>query len=292
MPERGLRCATGRRIFGRGVEPILENVEVEGAEFFRAEDLQRLHHAVELEGSAVGFGLLGHLAGEGQRVAVDVQPLLDRHAVLLDIEVGGVGEQEAQGVAHAAIDLDDAIENFLGDGQLARVVGAGDPQTQNFGAEFVGDFLRHDDVADRLAHLVALAVHRKAVGQQRVVGRVAVDGAAGEQRGVKPAAVLVRAFEVEVGTRAGGVAIGVRAAQHMPVRGAGVEPHVERVADLGVLGRLVAEQLGGVELEPGFDAFLLDALGNLIHQLDGARMQLAGLFMQEERNRHAPVALA
>src|SRR5690606_9145448 len=44
--------------------------------------------------------------------------------------------------------------------------------------------------------------------------------------------------------------------------------------------------------EPGFDAFLLDALGDLLHQLDGARVQLAAFLVQEERDRYAPVALA
>ena len=39
-------------------------------------------------------------------------------------------------------------------------------------------------------------------------------------------------------------------------------------------------------------AFALDALGDGFHQFDGARMQLAAFLVQEERDRHAPVALA
>ena len=74
--------------------------------------------------------------------------------------------------------------------------------------------------------------------------------------------------------------------------GAGVEPDVQRVADLVVLGGLVAEQLGGVQLEPGLDALLLDALGHGLHQLGSTRVQLAAFLVQEERNGHAPVALA
>jgi hypothetical protein len=53
--------------------------------------------------------------------------------------------------------------------------------------------------------------------------------------------------------------------------------------------RFIAQQFGGVQLEPGFDAFD-DALGDFFHQLDGARVQLAAFFW-EERDRHAPVAL-
>src|SRR5690606_209804 len=67
---------------------------------------------------------------------------------------------------------------------------------------------------------------------------------------------------------------------------------VQGVVDLLVLRGLVAQQLGGVQLEPGFDALLLDALGDLFHQFDSAWMQLAAFLVQEERDRHAPVALA
>src|SRR5690606_2408010 len=48
---------------------------------------------------------------------------------------------------------------------------------------------------------------------------------------------------------------------------------------------------GRVQLEPGFNTFLLDALGDFFHQLDGARVQFTALLVQEEGNRHAPVAL-
>ena len=75
------------------------------------------------------------------------------------------------------------------------------------------------------------------------------------------------------------------------MRGAGVEPDVQGVGDLVVLRRFVTEQLGRVHFEPGFNAFLFDALGNFFHQLDGTRVQLAAFLVQEERDRHAPVTL-
>jgi hypothetical protein len=59
---------------------------------------------------------------------------------------------------------------------------------------------RIDGVAlDRLRHLLALLVHGEAVGQDRVVGRAAARAAAFEQRRLEPAAMLVGAFEIEVG---------------------------------------------------------------------------------------------
>ena len=89
-------------------------------------------------------------------------------------------------------------------------------------------------VAERLGHLAAVAVDHEAVREQALVRRMAVEHAGSEQRRVEPAAVLVRAFEVHVGG-IGRLGL-VRAAQHGEVRGARVEPDVERVAALFVLG--------------------------------------------------------
>ena len=102
--------------------------------------------------------------------------------------------------------------------------------------------------------------------------------------------MLVGTFEIHVG-RVGQVS-GVRAAQDMPVRGAGIEPDIERVLHLDVLVGLGTEEFGGIQLEPGFDALFLDALGNLLDQFGSARVRQRGFLVQEEGNRHAPVALA
>ncbi len=71
----------------------------------------------------------------GEGPAVELEQVLDRHEILRSIEVGRVGEQEAQRVAHAAVAFDDALENRLAEAELARVVGGGDPETEDFSAE-------------------------------------------------------------------------------------------------------------------------------------------------------------
>ena len=48
LPQRGLRRARARPLRRGGVEPVLQHVEVETAQVFRAEHLQRWHHRVEL----------------------------------------------------------------------------------------------------------------------------------------------------------------------------------------------------------------------------------------------------
>jgi len=107
---------------------------------------------------------------------------------------------------------------------------------------------------------------------------------------MEPAAMLVRAFKVQVGREVR--LLGVRAAQHGLVRGAGVEPDVQRVLVLDVELGVIAQQFARVERLPGFDAALLDALGDLFEQFLRARMQLAGFLVDEEGHRHAPLALA
>ena len=132
-----------------------------------------------------------------------------------------------------------------------------------------------------------MAVDREAVREQSVVGRAAVDRAGHQERGVEPAAVLVRALEVQVGREFQLLAL----PEHGVVRGAGVEPHVQRVGGFLVIRRLRAEQLLGFQPLPGLDAFALDAPGDFLEQLGRARVFLARLSIEEERDRHAPVAL-
>ena len=118
---------------------------------------------------------------------------------------------------------------------------------------------------------------------------MAVNGAAGEQRGVEPAAVLVAAFEVEVG----GVADVVALAQDGVVGGAGVEPDVEYVVEFFVVGEVGGrDELFQRQGEPCFDAVFFDDGGGFVHDIEDVRVQFAGVFVLDEAERHAPVALA
>jgi hypothetical protein len=85
----------------------------------------------------------------------------------------------------------------------------------------------------------------------------------------------------------------VRAAQHVEEGRTRVEPDLEDVGALGVVGRVgSAEDLFGRHAAPGLDAALLDDAGRLVEDLHRARMQLARVLVQEEGDRHAPAALA
>src|SRR5467141_2452872 len=133
--ERGLRRAPRQRVRLAGVEAVLQDVEAEGAEVLGAEPLELLRDQVELVALVIPGNLFLRARRHGERVAVDLEQLVDRHAVPGGLEVGGVGEQEAQRIAHAAIALHHVLQDLLGDEQLARVVGARHPQPQDFRAQ-------------------------------------------------------------------------------------------------------------------------------------------------------------
>ena len=99
--------------------------------------------------------------------------------------------------------------------------------------------------------------------------------------------MLVGTFKIKIGRLAE-----TTFQQHAFVGHAGVEPHVEDVADFFVVSGLIAQQLGGVQCIPDVHAALLHLVGNHAHQFHRARMRLAGFAMHEQRDRHAPGALA
>ena len=82
------------------------------------------------------------------------------------------------------------------------------------------------DVAERLRHLAALLVDDEAVREDAAVRRAVARADADEQRRLEPAAVLVGAFEVQVG-RPGELR---PCGEHRLVARARVEPDVEDVA--------------------------------------------------------------
>jgi len=127
--------------------------------------------------------------------------------------------------------------------------------------------------------------------QDRVVRRTPVHGGRGQERGLEPSAVLVGAFEVHHAVTRLAREFG-SAVEYAEMRDARIEPDVEDVGHLLVPRGLVAEQFGGIERVPGVDTGPLHPLRDLLHQLHAARMRLLRGPVDEQRNRHAPGALA
>ena len=105
---------------------------------------------------------------------------------------------------------------------------------------------------------------------------------------MKPAAVLIRALEVEIGR----VTQCTTAVQHAGVGHTGVEPDIEDVTGLVVLIGIIAQQLGGIQIMPGINTVRLDTHSNLFHQALGVGMQFTAFLMHKQGDGHPPIALA
>ena len=229
MEQRGLRRAARDALFRRGVQPVLEQVEIEAAEIHHAEVVDLLVDQVVLV-LAIGLDdFLVQRGGARQRPAVDGHHLLHRQRIRRRIEAREVAQQEAHGVAHAPIRIGDALEDFVRHAHFVGVVGGRDPQAHDIGAERRHHLLRQDHVAQRLGHLAALVVHGESVRQHALVRRARVQRLGHQQRRMEPAAMLVRAFEVQIDRRLH--IVGMRV-MHALVREARIGPHVHDVGDL------------------------------------------------------------
>ncbi len=199
-----------------------------------------------------------------------------------------VAQQEALRIAHAAIGIGRAGENLIGEIDLAAIIGGRDPQAQHIRALVFNDVLRRHRVAQGLGHLVAVLVHREAMGKDTFVRRPTAHGHGGQQTALKPTPMLIGTFQVQVH----GHVHGREQGRHGVMAHTRVHPHVHDVGHLVVLIRLVAQQVRRVQIKPGIDALLGNAVRHLAQQLGRARMQFPRVFVNEQRDGHPPAALA
>ena len=215
-----------------------------------------------------------------------------------------IAQHPAQRVAQLAIGLDGRFQDFRADALVVPIVGRARPQPQDIGARLLDHILRRHRVAERLRHFAAVLVEREAVSDHDVERRLPARAAGFQQRRLKPAAVLVGAFEIHHRL----VAAVVLAAdagerrkvcgvfEHEGVRRAGIEPDVENVVDFlpAFVGELTEKTLARARPVPGIGALFLEGIDDahidvgIVENLDRA----VGLFPDEQRDRHAPGALA
>src|SRR6476646_11172004 len=115
------------------------------------------------------------------------------------VKIIEVTEHEPAGVPNLSVNLDELIENLLGNSNIIAIILRGDPQTQDFCPGLFDYILRRNNVSGRLRHLLALPIEHKAVGQDSLVGSAMIGDDAGQQGAVEPASMLIRPFEVEIG---------------------------------------------------------------------------------------------
>ena len=198
--DHGERGLAGLRRIRIAVERVLADVEVERREVVRHERRQRGEDALVVERRV---GLAHHRVEFGE--PVQHQPLQLRHVgdrdAILGAEVHEVAEHPADGVAQLAVGIDRGLDDLGADADIVGVVRRAHPHAQDVGAGLLHHVLRRDRVAERLRHLAPVLVEHEAVRQHHVERRDAARAAAFQQRGMKPAAMLVRAFQIHHGVR-------------------------------------------------------------------------------------------
>ena len=236
--------------------------------------------------------LADELGGLDQHPAVDRAELIHGDGVRGGVEVEEVAELVAQRVAHAAILVRDGLEDRVGERDVALVVLGGDPEAHDVGAVFLDVVVGGLRLAVGLRDLLALLVHDEAVREHRAIWSGALDGDGGPERGLEPAAMLVGAFEVEVGRPVQVLVLGA----HGEMARTGVDPDVERVGALAhVLGPGGRDGRAGEDfLDGGGPPPIAPARGDLLGDVAddaGVEVRFAGGRGIERRNRHAPGAL-
>mmetsp|Transcript_62733 Transcript_62733/g.110794 ORF Transcript_62733/g.110794 Transcript_62733/m.110794 type:complete len:462 (-) Transcript_62733:1175-2560(-) len=300
-----LARASSQFVLRRDVQSVFGDVQVERRELCAGELQKRLVDVHEL----VFIVRSTDIAHKGRKlskhVLVQRGELLVRHRVQCGVEV----PQTAQHIAHRVADLAAALADLLHDvaahAHIASVIHARCPQAKCVGSKCwlfflvptaVDDLHRVDHIAQRLGHLVASLVQHEAVRQHCLVRCDALRGHGGQQRALKPAAVLVRPFQVHVRgvvqRRCLGCGCNGTCLQHTCPGCTRIEPHIHRVCTLGELTCALSQgtrwqQTRNVHLPPCIRAMLCEDSFNVLQRL-GCHERLVGGGAVEHWDGHSP----
>ena len=190
--ERGLALFARRRI---AIKRVLANVEIEGREIAGHEGRQQRHDFLVVIGGVGGAHLRVEFGQPMQHEPFQLRRIRPDHRRRA---CNAPACRASSGCVLRSLRYV-STKVFRISGPMRRssaVIRRADPQAQNVGAEVVDHLLRRDHIAERLRHFAALLVEREAVRENGVIGRAVARAAAFEQRGMEPAAMLVRAFKI------------------------------------------------------------------------------------------------
>ena len=263
--EYAARRAPAGRGSGVAIETVLAHVEIEGRQIDGTKRVQFREQGMEFQ----------VVASLPHRLVQFPQPVQDpafqfRHLgvgqALGFREIVQVAQQEAQRVAQAPINVGVVLDDVGAEAQVLGIVRTHHPQAQDVGPVFLDHILGRDDVTQGLGHLLAVLAHDKAVGQHGFVRGPSPGGTGFQERGMEPAAMLVRPFQVE-GRRP--FQIGALF-EDEGVGGPRFEPHVKDIHHLFVVLGVPADaqEARRVRGVPSVRALGLDRLGDALqHRL-------------------------
>ncbi len=104
---------------------------------------------------------------------IDVLQLIGPEHVGFWIEIPEVSKHEPDGVSDLSIGINELIEYLLGDANINGIIGRHGPEPDDICSVLLYYLLRCNGISQGLAHLFALTIDCKAVGENCPVRRVA-----------------------------------------------------------------------------------------------------------------------
>ena len=187
-------AAIGRAI---AIKRVFSYVEVEGRKIDRGEFEHGPEDTLEIVSVIAGTHFVIQFRDPVQDPAFQFRHVCRVNAFGFGKPVQAA-KDEPHGVAQAAIGVRCPLQDFGADALITGIVGLRDPEAQDVGTVLADNLVRDDGVAQGFGHLVAFLVQGETVGQDTAIGRAAIGAAGLQKRRVKPTAVLVGAFQIEV----------------------------------------------------------------------------------------------
>ena len=176
------------------IQAVFDHIQIEITHIHHAEIMNRMINLVELKRIVALTNLLIQLIQLFQRPLVDGQKLIQGHSIGIRVEVIEIAQNIPGGIPDLPVSLGQLLQNILRNADIRMIVGRSHPQPENIRAVLIHDLLRLDAVPQGFAHLPSFAVHNPSVGYHRLIGRCALGGHGGQERGLEPAPVLVGAL--------------------------------------------------------------------------------------------------
>ena len=249
---------------GIAVHPVLGDIDVQGGEVAGTKLVDRVENLSEFKRFIGLAGFLNDAVEAFHDPAVEDGHLSGIDSVGGRVEVGDVAQEDAKGVAEAAVRFRDLFEEVFSERNFVLPVHGGGPETDDVSTVFVVKILGVSRFAGGLGigfgcFFTGILVDDKGMGHDGLVWGGAAPGDGEHERALEPATMLVSGFKIEVAR-----SMQFRASfENGDVRTAGVDPDVQRVAAFAKAGtepEAGAKFLVG-EFEPDIGAFFFYEVG-------------------------------
>ena len=196
MIHHGLRGAPCDAVLPGGIHPVLDDIQIKTTQGDATILVQGLVDLVKFIIVVQTDNALLKFPGIRQYPAIQVQQFVIGNAINGGIKTIQVCQEITRGISDAPVSIGHAFQDLVRDAHLSTVIGGRDPQAQDIRAQGLDDFLGLNGIAQGFGHLSALCIDEEPMGQHFFIRCNPVDADGGQQRGLKPAAMLIGTLKV------------------------------------------------------------------------------------------------